>query len=64
MVLGVDVKCLYRVVHFGPPANISSYIQESGRAGRDGLAADAIIIKYRGIISWKKMNGFFVFRFF
>ena len=45
---GVDVKSLYRVVHFGPPPTISAYIQESGRAGRDGGATDVTLIKYSG----------------
>lgn len=42
--LGVDCPDIRRVIHWGLPSNIE-YVQESGRAGRDGLNAQAILYK-------------------
>eukprot|EP00794_Sanderia_malayensis_P002023 gene2023-2300_t len=42
--MGVDCKSLQHVIHFGPPNDIDDYIQESGRAGRDGLQSHAILL--------------------
>lgn len=35
---GMDINCkgVHQVIHFGPSINTESYIQECGRAGRDG----------------------------
>ena len=42
---GMGVNCLdvRMVVHLGPPDDKESYIQETGRAGRDGLPSKAIL---------------------
>jgi superfamily II DNA helicase RecQ len=42
--LGVDIPDIRAVIHAGPPRKIKDYGQESGRAGRDGLPSEAIII--------------------
>ncbi len=34
--MGVNCKGVNRVIHFGPSKSLESYIQECGRAGRDG----------------------------
>ena len=41
--LGLDCPDVRYVIHWGPPGNIEAYLQETGRAGRDGLHADAIL---------------------
>ena len=34
--LGVDCPDISHVIHFGTPASVHQYIQETGHAGRDG----------------------------
>ncbi len=46
--MGVDVKSLYCVIHYGPPHDIEEFIQESGRAGRDGQQSTSNLIVYPG----------------
>ena len=46
--MGVDCKGVYRTIHFGPSKNIEAYIQETGRAGRDGKQSVAYVI-YKGL---------------
>lgn len=46
--LGVDVPDVRVVIHAGAPRKLRDYAQESGRAGRDGQASEAIIIRCRG----------------
>jgi len=42
--MGVDCKQVYRTVHFGPAKNVEAYMQESGRAGRDGKQSIAFLL--------------------
>ena len=42
MGMGIDVDCTY-VVHYGPPTSIDDYVQQIGRAGRQGQQAHAIL---------------------
>ena len=41
--MGLDCPDVRRIIHWGPPSDVESYIQEVGRAGRDGLEAAAIL---------------------
>ena len=41
--MGVDIPCIRKVIHVGPPCSLKAYFQETGRARRDGQTAEAIL---------------------
>ena len=42
--LGINTLDIYLIIHFNFPLSIGQYIQESGRAGRDGSLSKSIIL--------------------
>lgn len=46
--MGVDHPTIRAVVHLGLPAALEAYVQEAGRAGRDGMPARCLLVPQPG----------------
>ena len=46
--MGVDKKNIRSVIHYEAPGSVEAYLQEAGRAGRDGLPSRAVLISGPG----------------
>ena len=54
--MDVDCKDLHTVIHYGPPGTLEEYFQEAGRAERDGLPSDAVLVTYPKSLNSKSIS--------
>ena len=54
--MGIDKSNVRYVIHFDLPPNLEEYVQEAGRAGRDGELSEAIILLDHSDVEEKKKD--------
>ena len=56
--MGIDIPFVQQIFHWGSPSSIEEYVQEIGRAGRDGSDSIAILINKNSRNVTSAMNSY------
>ena len=55
--MGVNTQGVFNVIHYGPSNDTADYLQETGRAGRDGTTpSHAVLLKYKYSLNSKLIS--------
>jgi superfamily II DNA helicase RecQ len=54
---GVDINSIRNVIHMGRPHGIIDFVQEVGRAGRNGEPVQSVIVLGRGEMKWMQSEA-------
>ena len=54
--MGVDCSDIRQVIHWGVPEDAETYVQETGRAGRDGKLSCALLFYGKGELGKKRTS--------
>jgi superfamily II DNA helicase RecQ len=55
--LGIDIPDVFAVIHWGCPSTLPQFVQEAGRAGRNGSVAVAIVYFSKADVARTKCQG-------
>jgi RecQ family ATP-dependent DNA helicase len=55
--MGVDIPDIRLIVHVDEPRNMLDYAQESGRAGRDGLVSQVVVVRWERSVEKSERDG-------
>ena len=55
--VGLDYRQVGRVIHKGHTQNLVKFVQESGRARRDGKKAESVTVFWEGLASRDKVDS-------
>ena len=56
--MGIDIADVRQIIHWGSPSSVEAYVQEIGRAGRDGADSFAILINKKNRHSSKAIKDY------